>query len=174
MWGGRMKSIVHCVIFLVLAAVVTPAAVAQPSVLTQDYDIGRSGANLSETILTPSNVSSATFGKLFSYPVDEEVSAQPLYVPNLVIGGATHNVVFVATMGNTVYAFDADSPASSTAPLWKVNLAGGVPSSKFLCFAGGGISHCGIYSTPVIDRISKTIYVVTHEWSTASQSVALK
>jgi len=136
--------------------------------------MSRSGANLSEAILTPANVSSATFGKLFAYPVDEEVSAQPLYVPNLVIGGGTHNVVFVATMGNTVYAFDADSPASSITPLWKVNLAAGVPSSKFLFFAGGGISHCGIYSTPVIDPISNTIYVVTHEWNTASQSVALK
>jgi hypothetical protein len=172
--GDLMKGIVHWVIALVFATLVTPVAMAQISVLTQDYDMSRSGANLGETILTPSNVSSATFGKLFAYPVDEDVMAQPLYVPNLFIGGATHNVVFVATMGNTVYAFDADSPASSATPLWKVNLAEGVPSSKFLFFAGGGISHCGIYSTPVIDPTSHTIYVVTHEWSTASQSVALK
>jgi hypothetical protein len=173
-WRPNIKCIVHCVISLVLAMIVTPAAIAQPSVLTQDYDMSRSGANLSETILTPSNVSSATFGRLFSYPVDEEVFAQPLYVPNLVIGGATHNVVFVATMGNTVYAFDADSPAASITPLWSVNLGAGVPSSKFLFFAGGGISHCGIYSTPVIDPTTNTMYVVTHVWSTASQSVALQ
>ena len=104
-----MKDIVHRMAALIFAALVTPTAMAQPSVLTQDYDMGRSGANLNESILTPSNVSSATFGKLFAYPVDEEVFAQPLYVPNLAIGGGTHNVVFVATMGNTVYAFDADS-----------------------------------------------------------------
>jgi PQQ-like domain len=169
-----MKSIMHCVISLVIATLVTPAAIAQSSVLTQDYDMSRSGANLDEAILTPSNVSSATFGKLFSYPVDEEVFAQPLYVPKLVIRGGTHNVVFVATMGNTVYAFDADSPATSTTPLWSVNLGAGVPSSKFLYFAGSGVSHNGIYSTPVIDPTTNTIYVVTHLWSTASQSVALQ
>ncbi|MGO9632493.1 MAG: hypothetical protein ACLPX1_01195 [Steroidobacteraceae bacterium] len=169
-----MKDIVQRVAALVFAALVTPTAMGQVSVLTQDYDMGRSGANLNETILTPSNVSSATFGKLFAYPVDEEVFAQPLYVPNLAIGGGTHNVVFVATMGNTVYAFDADSVGSATTPLWKVNLGVGVPSSKFLFFAGGGISHCGIYSTPVIDPTSNTIYVVTHTWNTASQSVALE
>ncbi len=169
-----MKGIVHRVAALIFAALVTPTAMGQVSVLTQDYDMGRSGANLNESILTPSNVSSATFGKLFAYPVDEEVFAQPLYVPNLAIGGGTHNVVFVATMGNTVYAFDADSVGSATTPLWKVNLGAGVPSSKFLFFAGGGISHCGIYSTPVIDPTSNTIYVVTHTWNTASQSVALE
>jgi hypothetical protein len=173
-WRPNIKSIVHGVISLFLAMLVTPAAISQSSVLTQDYDMSRSGANLSEVILTHANVSSVTFGKLFAYPVDEEVFAQPLYVPNLVIGGATHNVVFIATMGNTVYAFDADSPASSTAPLWKVNLGAGAPSSKFLFFAGGGVSHCGIYSTPAIDPTSNTIYVVTHVWSTASQSVALQ
>ena len=103
---------VTCLVFATFAMLATHAANGQPSVLTQDYDISRSGANLAETILTPSNVSSATFGKLFTYPVDEEVFAQPLYVPGVVIGGSKHNVVFVATMGNSVYAFDADSAAS--------------------------------------------------------------
>ncbi len=169
-----MKSVVHCITYLIFATPVMPAALAQPSVLTQDYDMSRSGANLAETVLTPSNVSSATFGKLFSYPVDEEVFAQPLYVPNLVIAGGTHNVVFVATMGNTVYAFDADNPATSTAPLWKVNLGEGVPSSKFLFFAGNGVSRNGIYSTPAIDPTTNTIYVVTHLWSAARQAVSLQ
>ncbi len=169
-----MRSITHCAISLVVAALVSPGAIAQISVLTQDYDMTRSAANLGETVLTPSNVSSATFGKLFAYPVDEEVFAQPLYVPGLVIDGGSHNVVFIATMNNTVYAFDADSPVTSAAPLWSVNLGGGVPSSQFLFKGGSGISRNGIYSTPVIDPSTNTIYVLTHLWNTASQSVALQ
>lgn len=168
-----MKDFVRSVICLALAMLVTHAN-AQPSVLTQDYDIGRSGANLAESILTPSNVSPATFGKLFSYPVDEEVFAQPLYVPSLVIGGSTHNVVFVATMGNSVYAFDADSATTSSTPLWSVSLGAGVPSSRFLWFSGSGVSRNGIYATPVIDPTGQTIYVLTHIWSTATQSVTMQ
>jgi hypothetical protein len=174
MGRNQLKSIAHSIISIVFAMFVTSAATAQSSVLTQDYDMSRSGANLTESILTPSNISSATFGKLFSYPVDEEIFAQPLYVPNLVIAGGTHNVVFLATMGNTVYAFDADNPATSNTPLWSVNLGAAVPSAKFLFFAGGGVSHSGIYSTPVIDPTTNTIYVVTHLWSTAAQSVTLQ
>ena len=146
----------------------------QTSVLTQDYDIARSGANLYEQILTPANVNSATFGKLFSYAVDEEICAQPLYVPNLVIAGVSHNVVFIATMRNTVYAFDADDPAQSATPLWSVHLAAGVPSSRFLFGAGSGLASNGIYSTPVIDPSTNTLYVLTHEWNSASTSVALQ
>jgi len=169
-----MKSITQCGIPLVLATLVAHAAIAQTSVLTQDYDMGRSGANLGETILAPSNVSSATFGKLFTYPVDEEVFAQPLYIPNLFIRGSAHNVVFVATMGNTVYAFDADSQVTSTAPLWSVNLGAAVPSSVFLFKGGSGVSRNGIFSTPVIDPSTNTIYVLTHAWNTASQSISIQ
>lgn len=146
---------------------------AQPSVVTQDYDMSRSGANLAETILTPSSVSSTTFGKLFAYSVDEEVWAQPLYVPNLSIAGVSHNVVFVATQGNSVYAFDADNPATSNAPLWSVNLGTPVPASKF-SFLATGVSHAGIYSTPVIDPGLNAMYVVTLVWNTASQSVSMQ
>ena len=169
-----MKIILRCTGFMIFAALAATMAIAQTSVLTQDYDIGRSGANLNEQILTPANVKSATFGKLFSYLVDEEVSAQPLYVPNLLIAGALHNVVFIATMGNTVYAFDADDPTQSNTPLWSVNLAAGVPSSRFLFFAGSGNASNGIFSTPVIDPSTNTLYVVTHEWNSASQSVAIQ
>ena len=94
------------------------------SVLTFHYDFSRTGQNTNETILTPANVNTNTFGQLFSYVVDGDVYAEPLYVPGLVIPGqGTHNVVFVATQYNNIYAFDADSnQGSAKGLLWNVNL----------------------------------------------------
>ena len=92
---------------------------AQVNVYTRSYDNGRSGANLQETILTPANVNSTSFGKLFTFHTDGEIYAQPLYVSKLAIAGGTHNVVFVATMLNTIYALDADTGAQ----LWSQTLA---------------------------------------------------
>ena len=88
----------------------------------------RDGANLSETVLTPSNVNSANFGKLFSYPLDGLSFASPLYVENVTIPGqGVHNVVYVATENDSVYAFDADGRSST--PLWQdsfINPSAGV------------------------------------------------
>ena len=168
-----MKGIVHGVIALVLAMLVTPAAMAQVSVLTQDYDMSRSGANLGETILTPSNVSSATFGKLFAYPVDEDVIAQPLYVPNLFIGGATHNVVFVATMGNRfMHLTPIVRPVRSRRcgkSIWRRVF----PRPNFCSLPAAAFRTAVSIRRRSSIRRRHTIYVVTHEWSTASQSVAL-
>ena len=87
------------------------------NVYTRSNDNARTGQNLQETILTPANVNAAGFGKLFTIHTDGQIYAQPLYVSNLAIAGGTHNVVFVASMLNTVYALDADTGAT----LWTQN-----------------------------------------------------
>ena len=139
-------------------------ATAQISVVTQHNDIARTGANTSETMLMPSNVTTSQFGKLFSHPVDGYVYAQPLYVPGVTIGGATHNVVFVATENDSVYAFDADSNAGATnaSPLWHVSLlpsgATAVPASDL--HQTDIVPVIGITGTPVIDPAAGTLYVV--------------
>ena len=128
--------------------------VGQTAVTTHHNDISRTGAYLSETVLTTSNVSLATFGKLFSHSVDGKIYAQILYVPNITVPGlGVHNVVYVSTLNNSVYAFDADD-ATTTSPLWRVNLGPSVP--LFV----GSTESIGILSTPVIDVASQTLYVV--------------
>src|SRR5438132_505983 len=108
-------------IFAVLHA---PSASAQTPVLTQHNNNARTGAYTTETVLTPANVNQATFGKLFSYPADGRIYAQALYVPNVSITGkGTHNVIFIATEHDSVYAFDADSNGgSNSTPLWQITL----------------------------------------------------
>jgi outer membrane protein assembly factor BamB len=92
--------------------------------LTYHYDNTRQGQNTNEFFLTPANVNTKSFGKLFSYSVDGYVYSEPLYVANVTIPGqGTHNLVFVTTENNTVYAFDADSNAGPNGGLlWQTNL----------------------------------------------------
>jgi hypothetical protein len=139
-----------------LGAIGAVAASAGAPVIVpmSQYDYARTGANLQERILTPSNVDATHFGKLFSRNVDDSVYALPLIVPNLDISGQRHNVLFVATMGNTVYAFDADDPAQSQ-PLWSRNLGIPAPGDSWI-----GPVHHGILGTPFIDVATGTLYVV--------------
>ena len=127
------------------------------SVLTYRNDNARTGANLREVELNISTVNVNRFGKLFSRSVDGQIYAQPLYVPRLSIAGkGVHDVVYVATQHNTVYAFDAVA-AHLSAPLWSRNLGPSAPSEPF----GPNIQpEIGITSTPVIDSKHNTIYVV--------------
>lgn len=140
-----------------LFLLVLPVA-AQVNVTTYQYSNTRSGANVNETVLTPSNVNATQFGKLFTYPLDGVTYAQPLFLSNVTINGAAHNVVYVATEHNSVYAIDAGSAAT----LWHVNLtpAGGttVPWQDVDC--GQIQPEIGITGTPVIDPSSGTLYAV--------------
>ena len=102
---------------LTLCALTSVAVYGQVSILTNRYDDNRTGANTKETILNQSTVNLQRFGKLYSYPVDGSVFAQPLYVPNVAVAQGTRNVLYVCTMNDTVYAFDADQNQT----LWSVN-----------------------------------------------------
>ncbi len=128
-------------------------------VLERSYNQFRTGANTAETILTPANVRSSAnqFHRRFVMPVDGKIEGSPLYASNVNIAGATHNVVYVATMHNTVYAFDADTGAQLSAR-W---LGDAVTGNDLQTLKPITIHHeWGIASTPVIDLASGTLYVV--------------
>jgi hypothetical protein len=130
------------------------------NILTANGDNYRTSANLQETQLTPANVMTGHFGKLGSFSVDGQVYAQPLYVSSLAFsGGSTHNVLFIATMHNTVYAFDADR-VSGSAPLWSVNLGPSFPPSLWNSSYTDISPECGILGTGAIDLQAGVLYVV--------------
>jgi hypothetical protein len=135
-------------------------------VLTFHNDNLRSGANIQETVLTPANVNPGQFGRLFSYAVDGYVYAQPLYKADLTIGGSRHNVVFVATEHDSVYAFDAvnNDPTRGGGQLWRhsfLDPVGGITSVPQPDIGSTDIvPEVGITGTPVIDAATNTMYVV--------------
>ena len=143
-------------------------------VFTYHNDASRAGVNAQEHALTNSNVTTATFGKLFSCVVDAAIYAQPLWGANLTISGGTHNVVFVATQHNTVYAIDADASPCTT--YWQTG-ASGVnslvpPGETWVTSADESgcalvIPDIGILGTPVIDPGTGTIYLVTNTKTTS-------
>jgi hypothetical protein len=99
---------------IVACFALVPVSLSQTSVLTYHNDVQRTGQNLSETILTPANVNSGSFGKVFSFATAGNTYAQPLYMPGVSISGkGTHNVVFIATESDSVSAFDADGKTTT-------------------------------------------------------------
>jgi hypothetical protein len=139
-------------------------------VTTYHNDLARDGANTHEFALTPGKVNTSTFAKLFSCAVDGAIYAQPLWVPQVTINGAKHNVVIVATQHDSVYAFDADANASPCGPLWQGKLLdtghGGATGEKSVMgsLVGSGFGdirpEIGITGTPVIDLSTGILYVV--------------
>ena len=160
-----------------VSATVTFGVTDLAGVFTYHNNLSRDGSNPREYALTPSNVTTTTFGKLFSCTVDGAIYAQPLWVANLTLGGVQRNVVFVATQHESLYAFDADVNTTPCTPLWHANLIdaahGGsssetsVPSgiSGSLVGQGGNggdiVPEVGVTGTPVIDPSTKTLYVVS-------------
>jgi hypothetical protein len=148
-------------------------------VTTYHNDLARDGVNNQEYALSAATVTTSTFGKLFSCAVDGAIYTQPLWVPNLTVNGATHNVVLVATQHDSLFAFDADS--SPCVMLWSANLidanhgAGAgetsVPSGPagYLVGSGGGdiMPEVGVTGTPVIDPSTDTLYVVSKSMNSA-------
>jgi outer membrane protein assembly factor BamB len=145
-----------------------PGALAQVSVLTNKYDNTRDGLNSSETLLSAANVTTSQFGKLSTFSVDGYIQAQPLYMYGLSINGGTHNVVFVATLNNSVYAIDADTGAQ----LWQMNFGTPVPSATEGCSGVTGFNQIGILATPVIDPSTNTIYLTAKTYGTGSGPAA--
>lgn len=133
---------------------------AQVNILTGNGSNDRTNANLQEVRLSPATVSASTFGKVGILRVDGQVYAQPLYVTGLPApDGQTHNVVFVSTMHNSVYAFDADT-ISPPLLLWQVNLGTSVPASLLFGQYGDIVYEVGILGTGVIDLQRGVLYVV--------------
>ena len=150
-----------------MMSLVQPRVSHAQLVLTQHNDLSRSGANPNETMLTTSNVNESSFGKLFSLPVDGYTYAQPLYDPGVAISGGTHNVVYVATAHDSVYAFDADSGAE----YWHVSLGTPVPST--VINTQNILVEVGIISTPVIDPSTGTLYAVAKTYENSVQTFRL-
>jgi len=163
----RFSAVTFCA-FLVGLFVGAPAF-SNSDVLTQHNDPARTGAQLSESSLRPSNVTPSTFGRLYERYVDGQVIAQPLYVSGLTIPGqGVRNVVYVATRKNLIYAFDADNldPDPTHGLIWsqpvQVEAPGTVPGlARGQC--SETLGDVGINSTPVIDRASATMYVVARK-----------
>ncbi len=151
------------------SGIATVAVTDSAGVLTYHNDNARDGANLQEYALTPATVKAGSFGKLKGCVVDGAIYGQPLWLPNVTVGSAKHNVVIVATQHNSVYAFDADT--SSCAALWQVSLldtdhggaAGETSVPGALVGAGFGdlLPEVGVIGTPVIDPGTGTLYVLS-------------
>lgn len=173
----------HVLCLLIFFILITFISYSQTSVLTQHNDLARTGWNRNEVILNTKNVNKTSFGEIFSRTVDDQIYAQPLVVLNVNLpGNGSKNIVIVATVNNTVYAFDADS-ANASSPYWQDNLT--PTGSRVIrntdmtgaCTYGHGggtyqdfSGNMGIVGTPVIDSATNTIYLVARSVTTAPDS----
>jgi hypothetical protein len=152
------------ILSLALSLPFSVAGFAQVSVTTSRNNNNRDGQNNSEVVLTTSNVNASKFGKLFTHYVDGSVYGQPLYVPNVSINGVKHNVIYVVSEHDTVFAFDADDAhGTNSKPLWYTPFThppAVVPVASRLVGCADLVPEIGITSTPVIDTAAGTIYVV--------------
>jgi uncharacterized protein (TIGR03437 family) len=159
--------------YILLISLICGTSLAQVNVLTANGGNDRTNANLQETQLTPANIMWSSFGKLASFPVDGQVYSQLLYVSGLSFpAGGIHNVVFVSTMHNSVYAFDADS-LSPPRILWHVNLGPSVPSSLVYGTYRDISPEIGILGTGVIDLQRGALYVVAETVANGSPAFFL-
>src|SRR5580704_15829814 len=161
-YGGRsaLKLLTTAGLGCLVCICSTPGLRAQ-GVLTWHNDAARTGQNLEETLLSPANVNSTNFGLLHNLALDGKVDAQPLYVPAVSIAGGTHNVLYVVTENDTVYAFDADSGTELWTPKSMIPSGETVSNSDNSCGQIG--PEVGITSTPAIDLTqgtNGTIYLV--------------
>ncbi|HEX3968801.1 MAG TPA: hypothetical protein VHW70_12615 [Edaphobacter sp.] len=145
-FAGTSGSLAHSA-SLALTVQAAPTTNA-PDVTTYHYDLARDGLNPLETILTQSNVNSTQFGKTGFFPVDSKVDAQPLYLANVIIGNQLHNILYVATEHDSVYAFDADTGVQ----IWKTSILGAGETTSDDHGCSQITPEIGITSTPVIDR----------------------
>jgi len=171
--AGAHTLVATSVAYPALSGTAVAAVTDLPGVYTYHNDLARDGANMQEFALTASTVNAANFGKLFSCSVDGAIFGQPLWAAGLTVNGARHNVVFVATEHDSVYAFDADS--SPCMQLWRaslIDIAHGATSGEttvpagttgYLVGRGAGdlAPEVGVTGTPVIDPASGTLYVVS-------------
>jgi uncharacterized protein (TIGR03437 family) len=159
------------IVALLAGAVNLPA---QPSVVTYHNDNARTGQYLNEILLTPKGLKAGSFEKRYLFPLDGAVYAQPLYLSRVKIPGkGFHNVLFVATSHDSLYALDADDESSAT-PLWKVGFldaASGVTTVSETDVNCPVIPELGISGTPVIDPDSGTIYLIVYTKEAGSQYV---
>jgi PQQ enzyme repeat len=159
------KSSISC-----LAAMAIGIASAQPmNVTTHHYDNMRTGWNPNETVLTPSAVASASFGQLNVVPLDDQVDVQPLLVTGRTIAGGQHDVVYVATENNSIYALDA----TTGAVLLHINLGTPVPQSALPGQCNNNAANVGINGTPVIDAAAGTLYVITYTYANSTSAYQL-
>lgn len=170
----RMCTLRHAILPALILSILAPASMAQgfAGTFTQHNDLSRTGQNLNETTLTTANVRTTTFGKLFSYPVDNQVYGQPLYVPNVSIPGqGTHNVLYVVTEGDSIFAFDADGLNPTV--LWSLNFTNPANGVNIISCILSGL-QCGVYpntgitGTPVIDPTTSTMYVLVRTAETTA------